>query len=86
MLINTSNNTYLHTLIKNFDSIKEYNLKCNREYGIDQINLDENKGLIVLKFDDLNIKKQNVDKLILEGYVSQNLSQLNYSYSDNPPF
>jgi len=69
-------------LIEKFDSIKNFNEKDQGSYSFEKI-LNDNKKLLILKYDKKNIKKENIDDIILEGYVRENVSKLKFDYEDN---
>ncbi len=81
--INTSEDIRSQTIVGGLESMRNYNPKMDKGYGFTSLVLDEEKKLILLKFDEKEVKKHNISQIILEGYVKKNMGELNYSYIDN---
>lgn len=81
--VNTSDSIVPQSFIQGFESLDEYEPKENNNYGFTHITLDEKKKLFTLVFDKAVIKKQTVNAIILNGYIKKNMSELDFSYSDN---
>ncbi len=83
LLVNTSNTRVPQYFVSSFEGIEKYEPKEDNNYGFTRIVLDKKKKFFILIFDKNDIKKHDVNKIILEGYVKKNMSELNFSYSDN---
>lgn len=83
LLVNTSKEPALQEIITSYDQVKALDLKTGENFGFTDFELYEKSQKLSLKFDELKIKNQGINSLILEGYIKKNLSELNYSYIDN---
>ncbi|PLW79676.1 hypothetical protein C0585_06805 [Candidatus Woesearchaeota archaeon] len=69
-------------IIDGFYDISNNNLKDSFDrFGFEKILLNENKGMILLKFNKFKIKDQNISKLILKGFVKEDRNK-RYEYDD----
>src|SRR3989344_359429 len=78
--INLNSTKGIIPLIKSFEGAKTFK---DEGFGFSNVIIDESKRLIVLKFDEKNIKNKNIKQIILEGYIKKNMSELDYLYEDN---
>ncbi len=83
LLINTSIEKELQTFITGFENIKNYNKQSTKKYSFISLDIDEISNLIRLNFDKNNIKKQKIKEIVLEGFVKENITKLDYDYYDN---
>lgn len=81
--LNISDENVLQLLVDSFESVRNFKEKITEKHSFENADLDEAKGLINLKFDVKNIKKERIKKIIIEGYVQKNMTELNYVYYDN---
>ena len=79
--INTSEGS--QPIVGGLEGMRIYNQKIDKMYGFNSLVLNEEKKLILLRFDEKEVKKHDINQIILEGYVKKNMSELNYSYTDN---
>ena len=82
LLLNISDQTNLQSFISSFDGLKEFNKQANK-HGFSEVILNENAGLILLKFNQQTIKNEHINEIILRGFVKTNLTKDNYSYVNN---
>jgi len=83
LIINRFNMSQEETFVQGFENIKEYGKNNIVEDGFTSIYLDEERKLLNLKFDYEKVKDERIEKIILEGYVKKNISNLDYFYKDN---
>ncbi len=80
LLINRSNDSSPIVVVQGFDSFASTNEF--KKYGFSNIVIQRN-GLITLFYDYQLIKNQNINKIVLDGYVKQNISSSDYFYNDH---
>lgn len=81
--LNISDENALRQLVGSFEAVRNFKEKVSKKYNFKDMELDETKDLINLKFDIKNIKKENIEKLIIDGYIPKNMTELDYVYYDN---
>ncbi len=81
--LNLSDKVWPKEFISSFERVKTFKDKSAQNFGFTNLILYEDKGLINLKFDEKNIKNSKIKQIFLEGYIKKNMSELDYSYSDN---
>lgn len=71
--------------INNFEELINYNTNPNKKYNFSNIIIDSGRNMVHLNFDG-NIRKENISKITLEGYIKKDIKTLDYSYYDNSPY
>ena len=80
ILINSTKENRVPVLIESFDEIKNFQKKTENKFSFTDIILYEEKGTLLLKYNPKTIKDEDIKTIILEGYIKQNMSNLDYSY------
>ncbi len=83
ILVNKSDERNLQILTQGVNEIQNYNKRQDKKYGINDIELDENKKVVIIRFDPSIMKNEKIKEFVIQGYVKKNISDLTFRYWDN---
>ena len=71
------------SLVRGMEAIKKYSGGNDKNFGFISIDLYNSGGFMLLRFENGSINQENIDYIILEGYRRQDITEENYSVTDN---
>ena len=82
LLLDVSKNEKPQNFINSFEEIRKFDKK-DKKYSFTRAVLYEDRGLINLKFNKETIKEEKINQILLDGYIKENITSLDYRFYDN---